>query len=361
MKFDYEYDHVSVAGLNNVRAEPRLTAIEYSQNQAAGIPAHARVEMDWWTVPKVCGTGSTIPIGARVTGRRGSLELEGASWLARVRVFVRKAPGAGMDTLVHEWNLSYDSQAYSCTSDHSPLRVLQSITEYAFRDGVQQSKPPVTFEYGALYTPRSHPKSLKPTTKLTHLGAGERLGRLQKPYSDWPGVSAQLMDYDGDGRLDLMYQTPSTSSSLSLDKKQCKGRAYLDVGTGDRNREFSLPTIPWGGSGRTDPEGCTLSAQFTERTYRDYGGTGINGTDPVAKCPVVGNYLAYRWMDLDGDGDQDLVAALQYDPLMYNPLDDPALAAASDYPACPPQPCSDCVSLTYAPGPNNSGDDCPDD
>ena len=119
--------------------------------------------------------------------------------------------------------------------------------------------------------------------------------------------------------------------------------------------------MPWGGSGRSFPEGCTLSAQLTERTYRDYGGTGPYGGDPVAKCEIVGNYLAYRWMDLDGDGDQDLVAALQYDPLMYNPLADPALAAASSYPACPPEPCTDCIVPTFQPGPDKDGDDCPDD
>ena len=242
---NYQYEHVSIAGLSGVRAEPRLVAIEYSQNQAAGIPSHARVEMDWWTDPPTCASGSSLPIGAKVTGRRGALELEGASWLARIRVFVRQTPSAALDTLVHEWSLSYDYGARSCTGNHSPLRILQSITEYAYREGVQQSKPPVTFEYGALYTERgNHKKDMWATSKLAHLGVGERLGRTQKPYSDWSGVSAQLIDYNGDGRLDLMYQAPSTSWKLSGDKKSCRGTVYTISETATQIARSHCPPCP---------------------------------------------------------------------------------------------------------------------
>lgn len=342
----YEYEGVPFSGASGSGpvVDSRLMAIEYTSNANAGLPAHVRVELTYQLNPQVCA-GTTLPIGAAVIGRAGRLLQRGSSRLDRVEVFVRPAPGEEFEDLPRrKYQLSYDSQADDCTRDHAPLRLLTSITESASLGGNTITLPPTTFEYGPLSFARTENRWL-PAGVATVLAGGKRDFRTNPQFSDWPTVSDMMLDFDGDARLDLVHQG-------SHDYDWCNAYARRLDGTG--GPAINLPTIPWGGGAQSGAEGCSLVGQLTELENKTF-----ECENPDINVYNIGSYLGYRWIDLDGDGDQDIASQLQYDSLLYDPAADSGLAADTPYPSCPSEPCDTCTQVIYGPpDPYDTG--CPE-
>src|SRR5690606_520214 len=142
-------------------------------------------------------------------------------------------------------------------------------------------------------------------------------------------------DLDGDARLDW------------LSAKETDRDFFCSFTWGDSTSY--LPVLPWENTGTPETgfgirnnsaepfflESCSLAYQFSRRTNR------VHSSDPTTCGGAGSNYTSYRFMDLDGDGDQDLVTALDYKIGRYAANNDPALQDEERFgtpPVCPTQP-----------------------
>lgn len=273
--------------------------IRYSSNAAAGILHHAEVRFQW-TEAAAC-FAALLPIGARWDNRNDSRHVDGGRTLTKIETFVRDTPAAAF-RVVRTIDLEYLNG--SCSSHAAPVRNLQSIRESGLAlDGFLTSLPPLTFTYGDAEQPPAIPLSMPgiPST----LSSGSSAHPSSPPF-----LTSKMIDLDGDGRMDRL----TASSSLN----SCNVSWHRNVG--DR---FAAPVtialpqeLPWR-NGSTPQiayhELCSLAGQ--ESALETPGIPQPKGQH----CPHRTAWVAYRWLDVTGDGLPDLVTALSYNPLWYDP------------------------------------------
>ncbi|MGD9851389.1 MAG: SpvB/TcaC N-terminal domain-containing protein [Nitrospirales bacterium] len=310
------------------------TEIKWGGNAGptVNLPHYARIVFDYDQNDSMCD-GSNVPIGASFTFRQGYPLHEGAKRLTAIVVQVSENgqfqfPGPER----RRYNLGYDMAELGCPTGrtHAPLRLLTSVQQIAFApDGKPTALPPVTFEYG-----RRELEPVEPLFALGVLGGGSNSLSLDKA-GHWPTVGSMLLDFDGDGRLDIVSGGRSSGGG-------CEMIWHRNIGTGtfEAGKRLLLPTIPWAGLVRNDAgwpitnidgyntvEDCSLSHQFSRVT----GGV----TDPKEEAGFPATYQSYRFMDLTGDGRPDLVTAIDANQNQYRPQTDPRLwPPDKPFPAC---------------------------
>jgi YD repeat-containing protein len=261
------------------------------------------------------------------------------------------------------------------------------------------------FGSGNLTWTLTHPTNSQPwpdPVQKFNLAWGYRFNTCASS-SPWPTVEAMMLDIDGDSRPDRVVTETSTVNGKTV----CGARWYRNKGfDGQGNPVFEdgghiqLPTLKWGtsqadlslghdacynGSNVPDTtttgvahESCSLNYQLTR--YKNStaitmtscpvdGGTCGGCDDPntcapcsASSCPsrfTCSNgtdcktlksgpsYLAYRWMDYDGDGKVDIIASPSGSAIYNlqkgtglgtscNPApSEPDIFGAGGFPACP--------------------------
>lgn len=347
-----------------VDGECALTSISWGANANASVAHFATATFNYsFRGQTDCPYGS-FP-GAATSYRTGTKIVTGAATLANVTVtaYPPGQPSTPDHTRVITLNYTADSQ--SCSSEHSPYRELSSIQESAWgTDSPRVDLPAVRFTYGnsdfgvgtlrySGSAPTTNPWQgaivVRPTDTF-NLGWGYR-------FTDgtWPSVEAMMVDVDGDGLVDRVVDASLgsdghvTSCRAKWFRNQGPGRSFISMGY------IQLPTLKWasvtsfaGGRWARDNtaggarERCSLNFQITGyvnsfnsggdllcrgqngATYACPNGSGASGyCDHSTADAMYGDdcsakifnptarytYLAYRWVDFDGDGKVDLVAS----------------------------------------------------
>ncbi len=312
--------------LDGVIVDYALDRIEYTTNDAAALTAHARVVFQYQEPAVQCPVAAGVPIGAKHDFRDGTRRHEGSLRLDAVQTEVYDDVTADF-VPVRRTELSYDAEAASCSAMHGPMRLLTSIQEIGIKGGVEQEMPAVTFEYGRLTRDITVSKDFDLTFDAPSydysLSWGYRVGG-----TGWPTAQVMLADMDGDGRQDRLYMESP---------EDCTARWQRNTGTnfesaaGEADRLITLPTMGWAnGLGPTNQEHCSLAGQFSQRQ---------NVTGQPQECPNApqqGSYLAYRFMDMNGDALPELIASIHADPYYYDPnaIGESDYLGMDDWPLC---------------------------
>ena len=272
----------------------------------------------------VCEGG--VPPGAKLTFRSGDRQLAGARRVTAIetRILPPAEPGV---RAVRRYEFSYDMRLLACAGDSSPMRMLVGVTEKArspddnrVSSGAWTTMPEVTFEYGPTsraLVDRTQDFPLlsgAPSTgQPRNLGAGNRQYGAPS-INRRPTLDQMFVDFNGDGRIDVLSSSPS--SCLVQVHYNKPGSGF----SGPADTSFTLPTMAWSssvdGPNKDLGEGCSLSGQFSR-----YFDPAMDGG--LCDTPV-GTYLSYRFVDIHSDGLPDLVVAAQYDKAFVN-IDVPGL------------------------------------
>lgn len=329
----------------------QIQQILYTSNPSAALPAFARVDFEWDQGP-VC---EGYPVGRQEDLRLGIVR--GEYQLNRIRALA-VAPGTQAVQHTREITLSYSPVAAACNQEHAPVRALASIQESAWGPNSRRvDLAAVTFDYNRFQ---------RDFDQTTPVGVGGLWPEDPQPFNlgwgirraggAWPSVEAMMLDFDGDGLQDRLYTYADVTAPNECSFVWAKNLGRQpggEVRFASQPTPQPLPRLPWGASNNTkDPstEWCSLSAQFTMLA---------NQTSPSnAPCPQpMGNYLAYRWMDVTGDQLPDLVTAIHHDPRHFDPN---TLGWFGPWPACSPNPAcpalsADCMDeVIDCPSPDSS-------
>lgn len=274
-------------------------------------------------------------------------------------------PGSPVHT--REITLDYSAAHMQCNLQHAPLRFLTSIQESAWITGrAHVNLPAVTLEYADPAIAWQNPTPTETTSfGASNLGWGKRYAYASTgPVDRTPTVEETYVDIDGDGLVDRL-----TNTSTETFNGECSATWGKNVNppAGSSNVVFtgggtiSLPRLKWhgqpvqwsgpppqdGGTTAEDDRGetCSLAGQVTAFWNSQGGSICHNGLpggaacreatnlddrtlycDPNGReCPAASSvpvsehtYLHYRWLDADGDGLTDLVAAVHGDVRTYD-------------------------------------------
>lgn len=332
-----------------------LASVEYAANPTASpaIEAHVRITLEY--APLSACPGESLPIGAQRENALGKPRYLGARKLTAIQTNVRVTGTTPTNTCgiaapsgfrpVRRIELTYDDASTgsaehteSCTGYSAPFRQIRAISETGVSpSGVCAYEPEVSFEYGA------PTRELNRATEFKIPATGPSNNALVWGYQhlgSWPTLESNLVDMDNDGRLDRVFMLDSASCTYAWERNNGSG---FDPYAGS----FQLPKAAWvngtRGSSTYSREWCALNAQHTMRGNRS----------PTHCSSSPGNYLAYRLLNIDGDGLPDLVAAFHYSPEFYDPHTDSyfglPIPSCTGGPVCPDAP-DTCRS------PNLSGD-----
>ena len=343
---EYKYFPILPSSNNLLEAEEFvLSQITYGRNDLANLGHHATIRFDYSSPPPCDGT--TLTAGASLNHRWKKLRTRGARKLVKIQTFVTDTP-EGSRRPVRTIELGYDSEAERCDGQHSPLRILTSITEHAPAMAGDPnpgnvssspenwiSNPPVTFDYGPLI--RSWNFSNQ-TTGLRSLGEGSRTFNdtgTKALSGKWPTLDQMLLDINGDGIVDRINSVqPSSANNF-----QCQMSVRLGDGTDAALSHsanptlYDLPTLPWLNAGTLDSrESCSLSGQLTFHESRTLSEV----------CGNIGSYLAYRLMDMNADGLPDLVTEISSDPVHFMGWDPDSAVDNTDLPPLDPDAAGAC-------------------
>jgi hypothetical protein len=207
--------------------------------------------------------------------------------------------------------------------------MLSSIQDTAFSPtGELSTKPPVTFQYGPLERNLVQTRSFEAgdPDHRPGLQSGRRFPAGVPPQG-WPALDSTLIDLDADGRVDRLVAVQQADG--------CSVEWWRNDGNGFRlmTANFDLPVFRYEDEG----SGCSLSGQFTRfHNLLPSGDPTACDRDPFNR----GSYLAFRFLDMNGDGLPDLATALHYDEACYDPLADPVAVARWNLGTCEPEPFS---------------------
>ncbi|TBR17542.1 CRTAC1 family protein, partial [bacterium] len=154
----------------------------------------------------------------------------------------------------------------------------------------------VTAQVGLRFT---HKKGIYPAA-LANIG----------PWLASIGAASAVTDFDGDGRMDLYFTSTATGSLNSLYRNNGDG-TFSDVaakaGLADVNTpQGSLRPLFFDFDLDGDPD-LVLTTQYCTRVFRNKGDGTFEETTAAAGIAHCGLAYASNALDLDGDGDLDLV------------------------------------------------------
>ncbi len=172
----------------------------------------------------------------------------------------------------------------------------------------------------------------------------QALGEAFRQDAKYEDIGATFFDADQDGDLDLY--VVSGSNEFEKNKSMYQDRLYKNDGKGNFTKA-TLPTIDASGScvvaadydGDGDQDlfvGGRVVPQEYPRNPKSYllqnnGGTFQDVTSKIAPdLQKAGMISSASWTDIDGDGDQDLVAAGEWTPIMVWENKEGRFADASD-------------------------------
>ncbi|MBX3159707.1 MAG: hypothetical protein KF773_27300 [Deltaproteobacteria bacterium] len=339
--------------------ECRISKITYGQNAFAGVGTFATVN---FTYANPIATCADVPIGSQTSYRTGTKVVTGASKLTSIVALAHPPNSEGSPDHTRQITLAYKAGEEVCNAQHAPLRLLESIQESAWgTDSPRVDLPPVKFTYGPTTLTLAPPSITHRTPWAAGNAYEDNLAwGIRKTGSGWPTVEAMMLDMDGDGLLDRVINASGIADGAPT--YECRVKWYRNLGpkNGDpavlsfdtAARTFVLPRLKWHGSGgpalglssfagaaSPDPftpsfERCALNGQATAyRNTNTIRGVCHDGTACVpgemtcaggTACPLTNDsvysqtYLAYRWMDMNGDGLVDLVAAVHGDTDDYD-------------------------------------------
>lgn len=374
-----------------------LTSVSWGANANASVAHFATATFNYtFRGQSDCPLG-VFP-GSATSYRTGTKIVTGASRLDSITITAYPPGQSSTPDHTRVVTLGYTSDSQSCKTQHSPYRELSSVQESAWgTDSPRVDLPAVKLTYGnsdfgvgtlrySGSAPTANPWAsalVVHPTDAYNLGWGYRFGD-----GTWPTVEAMMIDIDGDGLVDRVIDASMDSQGHVVScrakwfRNQGRGRAFADMGY------IPLPTLKWAGQtpyaggrwardyGPNTRERCSLNFQLTayvnsSNTGADLICRGQNGTtyacptghgtipycnqstadamygdDCVAKTynnNATNTYLAYRWVDFDGDGKIDLIASPAQGGLAFYNLQagngagapvEPALFGT--WPACPP-------------------------
>jgi RHS repeat-associated protein len=366
-KFGNTIDYIYEPGFQDVSGtshECRIAAITWGQNGGTNpaLAYFAAIKFNYST-SQMC---SEYPVGSQVSFRTGQKIISGASQLDTI-VIEAFAPLDGSVPVTTQpmlnhvaehtrtITLGYSGVRDGCSDSHAKYRSLDYIDETAFGvDQPQVTRPRLTFGYGSASLNWSSTSSQSPGWLSAHYPADVyNLGwgyRFTGTSSGWPTVEAQMLDVDGDGRLDRLSNSPYLDGSNNV--KFCQARWERNLGANGQGvvqfgapAYIHMPTLKWrsltnyqgGAFARQYPstnELCALNYQRTSYINSDtntYGrcmpglqtcptslpGSGYcdasiggNGTDCAPKTGQTNNtFFAWRWFDIDGDSLPDLIGS----------------------------------------------------
>src|SRR5688572_2449748 len=277
--------------------ELRIENIRYTINSAVNGGNHFAEVVFTYAVSSTC---ASIPVGSQSSYETGLELVEGKSKLTQI---VARAidPTNGVIDHTRQVTLTYSATTESCTNDYGPFRQLTSIQESAWHSPSNRvDLPPVSFEYGAagleLTETINDDLWLGQTGMDLNLGWGYRY----KEGNQWTSVEAMMLDFDGDGLVDRML-----NASAGAD---CKAEVLRNDGEGNFHlyATIDLPRLPW-------KDGVAPNPNDGEGCFLNYQRSMIENVNLPCKPDHAGEYVAYRWIDMTGDGKPELVAAISHD------------------------------------------------
>ncbi len=283
-----------------------LKTIRYSENFDAGLASHARVEFEYQPVTYCSATpqNGELPIGASLDFRGGSVWYSGRHTLDRVETFAMANDGS-VENKVRRVQLGITSL---CPKNGGSIRQLDKI-EITNPEGPATNAaslaPPMTFGYGDTARSFASTSMFDLPSSANHLPFSTVLsGGWIRAYDNEgePSLEQTLLDFDGDGRLDMLVPTIGTECSFDF---------LQNTGTGfNRRHAIAFPSerLEWENSAANpgEGEGCTLSARRTKWTNR------VTNLD-CDEDRQYGTYLTHRFIDMNKDGLPDLVTAIRVD------------------------------------------------
>jgi RHS repeat-associated protein len=330
------YNYTQVGGND----ECRIDYITYGGNVAASVADFIGVKFNWGDAARcsnLLGTAVTVPaIGSQSDFRGLAPEYRGVRPLNSVQVFTGLDNGSitTINATTSPRHVRTVAMTYAtpgavpstpglatCNGSFSPYRELVAINESAVKaDGSAVALPPVTFAYGSAAINRVPTTAVTipsgTTSGATSLMDGKRYSRTWG-IDYWPEVTGMYLDFDGDGRPDRL-EMSNAGNECVVNWRRNTAQGWVT------QSPFTLPRLPWkNGSTKGDPayERCSLNSQRT---------LAINHTEPNGCIGASeGSYLAYRWMDMNGDGRPDLVTAIHHDLDQYDPNVSPPFGAIS--------------------------------
>jgi hypothetical protein len=348
--FSNEVNYYYTQGVNG---ECVISNIKWGRYSGASTQDFAEVDFSWNSANQPSCNG--IPVGSQSNYRTGTKIVTGASELDVITIYAYPL-GGNPSTAVHTrtYRLSYDATNAACTGQqHAPFRALTSIQETAqITNSPLVTLPAATFTYGdanitypaygssgtSWTVPWSGQSTPNGAPLKDSLSWGYRFTiQSQQGAGKWPTMEATLLDMDGDGLLDRVWNAPQTGSQTYCGASWQKNLGNGQFGTA---QSFVLPTLKWwngtGPSNNAGPSGtvvesCSLNYQETGYANRNAltcpggeqpnssgycAGSSDYGTDALSTaqancgthCPPS-TTLAYRWIDWNGDGMVDLVAS----------------------------------------------------
>lgn len=319
-----------------------------------------------------------MPIGAQQDFRTGVSIVRGASAVSSLTAtaFAPGLPGSPSHT--RQVTLSYNAPESSCTGNHAPFRQLASIQESAWHTSSDLATlPAVTFQYGTVTPTFTAATDTSPPWGGTDFAIVS--GKKYATGDRWPTVDAMLVDLDGDGLLDRLVNNKYDSGVCSATwlHNNGLGRPFSLGGPTATAGQITLPRLKWHrattgdgddpGASAPDPddaEGCALNGMWTTFRNSHIAGSAscvasdnyvchpaADASDSTQYCGVAGRecrglggpgadayrtYLAYRWLDIDGDGLTDLVAAVHGSVRAYDIEAGNGIGAVTPSPEPPP-------------------------
>ena len=306
-------------------------------------------------LPAGCAPNATV-VGGLTSYRTGTKIVSAAVPLQTITATAFD-PGTLAVAHTRQITLGYDSAASSCSAPYSAYRSLTSISESAWgTSSPRVDVPPVTFTYSTPATswPNVTSSNSPPWSEYENSPSAAYSARFNLGWgfryngTKWPTVEAMMLDIDGDGLLDRVISRPQyDATGTHIQRCQFvwernRGPSFTTFAPAQAV-PIPLPMLKWAtknGDPRysdglmsnvngTTNEGCSLNYQETNYANSHNGGAICPGdTDPNScktgsptfKCNtgrdcILGSssgstVLAYRWVDLDGDGLVDLVASV---------------------------------------------------
>jgi RHS repeat-associated protein len=299
--------------------ECRISNINYGANVAAGIVDYATVSFSW-AASTAC---SGIYPGSQVDYRSGTEIVTGTAQLQSI-VATTSSPGASSADHTRQIALTYEDteSCFDASRPSSPVRLLHSIQESAWGiDSPRVDLHPVVFAYGAssaafdTSTMTSAPWALADDSgqSATYNESSTLSWGFRFADDRWPTLESAMIDMDGDGLLDrVVIGTGTDASGAATCRAIWQQNLGLQpnghIGFAGTTHSIDLPHLKWSDGAPTMGSGdsCSLNGQQTQ-----YSNTAPGNGEST--------YLAYRWIDLDGDGLTDLVTGIYASSERYLP------------------------------------------